>query len=251
MNASRRRVPLLLLIGFIPAVAVHAGWLDWLTKKDTNTTTAATAPTMASLSQEEIVRGLKEALAKGTQQAIAQLGQPSGFLTNLQVRIPMPEKLATVEKTLRTVGQGKLADEFVATMNHAAEAAVPEAAAIFGDSIKVMTVEDAMGILKGPDDAATQYFRQHGEARLTEKMLPIVQKATAEAGVTSAYKALVQKAGPAASLLGANAVDLDQYVTGKALDGLFVMIAAEEKRIRENPVARTTDLLKRVFGSGT
>jgi hypothetical protein len=161
----------------------------------------------------------------------------------------MPPQLQTVEKTLRRLGQDKMADDFIATMNHAAEQAVPVAAGIFAGAVTNMTVADAKSILTGPDDAATQYFRKTSEAQLQEKFLPIVKDATAKAGVTAAYKNLVKQAGPVASFLGADAGDLDGYVTKKSLDGLFKMVAAEEKRIRENPLARSTDLLKKVFSA--
>ena len=161
----------------------------------------------------------------------------------------MPDSLSWVEKSLRILHQDELADEFIATMNHAAEQAVPEAATIFGDAIQDMSMEDAKGILTGPDDSATQYFRTKTEAALTEKMRPIVEQATARTGVTSAYKNITASAGGLTSMLSSDATDLDGYVTGKTLDGLFLMIAEEEKKIRENPLARSTDLLKKVFGA--
>jgi hypothetical protein len=120
---------------------------------------------------------------------------------------------------------------------------------VFTGAITNMTVADAKAILTGPNDSATQYFRKTSETQLHEQFLPIVKQATAKAGVTASYKNLLQKAGPMASFLGKDAGDIDGYVTTKALDGLFKMVAAEEKKIRENPVARTTDLLKKVFGS--
>ena len=225
----------------------RAGWLDWLGKPaTTNRPGNASAP----LTGDEMAGGLKEALANGVQHAVRELGKPDGFLENLDVKIPMPKSLQTVERTLRAVKQEKLADEFVATLNRAAEQAVPEAAAVFADSIRQMTVTDAKNILTGPNDSATQYFRKTSEEKLREKFRPIVAKATTAVGVTAAYKNLLQQAGPAAALLGSEAGDLDGYVTQKALDGLFKMIAGEEQRIRENPVARTTDLLKKVFGGG-
>ncbi|MEW6677675.1 MAG: DUF4197 domain-containing protein [Pseudomonadota bacterium] len=240
----------------LASIPAQAGWLEDL-KKTWEKTRAGTeagnadsgSAAMALLSDEDMVKGLKEALAKGTQTAIATLGKEGGYLNNLNVKIPLPEELAKVEKLLRTLGQDKYADQFVATLNHAAEKAVPEAAMIFGDAISQMTLADAKSILKGPDDAATQYFRKTSETRLKERFLPIVQNATDQAGVTSAYKKLIRKAGPTAQFLGVGATDLDTYVQDKAVDGLFKMIAAEEKRIRQDPLARTTDLLKKVFGS--
>jgi len=215
---------------------------------------------LAGLSQDQMVQGLKDALAKGLQHAIAELGHNGGFLTNASVRIPMPEKLQTVEKAARAMGEGKLVDDFVATMNHAAEQAVPEAASVFADAVKQMTIEDARAILSGPNDAATRYFQRTTQTNLYARFYPIVQKATAQTGVTGAYKNLMAKANVGqglgsfggalgGSLLGKDSMDVDAYVTNKALDGLFKMVAAEEQQIRQNPVARTTDTLQKVFGA--
>lgn len=240
---------LLLAVLAFPAQA-QSDWLERLLKQVTPPQGAApAAPAGGVLSQEEIARGLKEALAKGAQRAIAELGKPGGYLDNAKVRIPIPERLQGMERAARALGQGRVVDEFVTSLNRAAEQAVPEAAAIFAEAIQQMTLEDARAILKGPDDAATQYFRQRAEARLGERFRPIVSAATDRAGVTAAYKRLARKAGPMTQMLGLPAEDLDGYVTAKALDGLFLMIAAEEKRIRENPVARTSELLKKVFGA--
>lgn len=226
-----------------------AGWSDYLDQlKDSVSIPTATAPDL-NLTNAEMVSGLKQALEKGTQFAVNSLGKEGGFLDNSAVKIPMPDSLSWVEKSLRSLHQDALADEFIDTMNHAAEQAVPEAAAIFGAAIQNMSVPDAQGIVAGPDDAATQYFRTNTEAALTEKMRPIVEAATARAGVTSAYKNMTARAGGMTSLLSGDATDLDSYVTGKTLDGLFLMIAEEEKKIRENPLARSTDLLKKVFGA--
>ncbi len=219
-----------------------------------------TQTTLASLSQDQMVQGLKDALAKGLQQAIAGLGHDGGFLTNLNVKIPMPEKLQKVETALRAMKQDKLADDFVTTMNRAAEQAVPEAGSVFANALKQMTIEDAKSILGGPNDAATQYFQKTTQTNLFAKFYPIVQKATAQTGVTAAYKALMEKANVTqglgslgstlgGSLLGKDSMDIDAYVTNKAMDGLFKMVAAEEQQIRQNPVARTTDMLQKVFGA--
>jgi Protein of unknown function (DUF4197) len=247
---------LLLILVSLPTT--QAALLDSLGfgKKDTNQTAVSPSTLSISLSQDQMVQGLKEALGKGVQQAVSRLGHEGGFLTNANVKIPMPEKLRAVEKTLRTLKQDKLADDFVTTMNHAAEQAVPEAAAVFGQTIQGMSMEDAKAILTGTNNAATQYFRRTTETNLFEKFLPIVKRATDQTGVTSAYKRLMEKAGAGTtlgsfgrSLLGADSMDVDGYVTGKALDGLFLMIAEEEQRIRENPIARTSDLLQKVFGA--
>ena len=218
-------------------------------------TNAAGALLGAGLSQDQMTQGLKDALGQGVQRAIGQLGHDGGFLTNLNVKIPMPEKMRPVEKSLRSLGQEKLADEFIQTMNRAAEQAVPAAASVFGDAIRQMSMGDARAILNGTNNAATDYFRRATQTNLFEKFHPIVQKATAQAGVTGAYKRVMEKAslgnsfgGLGRGLLNSEAVDIDSYVTHRAMDGLFKMVADEEKRIRENPVARTTDLLKKVFG---
>lgn len=228
------------------------------------TSTNASSAALSALSSDQVAGGLKDALGNGLQHAVASLGHDGGFLTNLAVKIPMPEKLQSVEKGLRAVGQEKYADEFVATMNHAAEQAVPQAASVFGDAVKQMSIDDAKNILTGPDDAATQFFRRTTQTNLYAKFYPIVQKATANTGVTSAYKTMLAKVsgtgsslggfggtlgGMANNYLGADALDVDKYVTDKTLDGLFKMVADEEKQIRQNPVARTTDLMKQVFGA--
>ena len=248
----------ILVVLLVSLLSTRAGLLDALGfgKKATNDTASLPAALTASLSQDQVIQGLKEALGKGVQQAVSQLGHEGGFLTNLNIKIPMPEQLRTVDKTLRVLKQDKLADEFVTTMNHAAEQAVPEAASVFGDAIKGMTIEDARAILTGTNNAATQYFRRTTETNLYAKFLPIVKRATDQTGVTAAYKQLMAKAGGTTSLgsfgrtlLGTESLDVDTYVTNKALDGLFVMVAEEEKRIRENPAARTTALLQKVFGA--
>lgn len=221
-----------------------AGWLERLFQGKNSTDVAN-----ALLSDEQVTAGLKAALGKGVEQAVSALGRTDGFLKDAKVKIPLPDALKKVESSLRFLRQDKLADEFVTTMNRAAERAVPEAAAVLGQSVQQLTLDDARAILSGTNNAATMFFRRTSETNLYTRFLPLVSKATAEAGVTSTYKQWLGKAGPAASLLGSDAGDLDAYVTHKALDGLFVKIADEEKRIRENPAARTTELLQQVFGT--
>jgi Protein of unknown function (DUF4197) len=206
-------------------------------------------PALASLSSDQVTQGLKNALSKGLDRAIASLGKPGGFLTNVAVKIPLPDKLQTAEKTLRAVGEGQLADQCITTMNQAAEQAVPAAADVFANSLKNMSIEDAKAILNGPADAATQFFRRTTEAELTKKFSPIVQQAMTKCGTTAAYQQVMDKAKSVSPFFSAPALDLNAYVTSKAMDGLFKIVADEEKNIRENPVARSTDLLKTVFGS--
>ena len=239
-------------------VAHGGGWLERLGFGKSQPTNPPVAAGIGNaLTQDQMVGGLKEALANGVQHAVANLGRSGGFLDDAGVRIPMPENLQKLDQAMRAVGQGRLADDFITSMNHAAEQAVPEAAAVLGDSVKQMTIADAKSILTGTNNAATQYFRRTSETNLYERFLPIVQKATEQTGVTSAYKKMTAKAGGAlgglgglgGNLTGVEAPDLDSYVTHKTLDGLFLKIAEQEKQIRENPVARTTDLLQKVFGA--
>lgn len=230
--------------------AVQAGWGDWVKKIEESLPGSLPTDTgVSGLSQTEITAGLKEALNVGVERAISLLGQDGGFLNDAKVRIPMPDSLQTLERGLRAAGQDTIADEFVATMNHAAERAVPETSAIFVETIKNMSVADARDILDGPDDAATRYFREQNQERLSAAILPIVQDATEKTGVTSAYKRLIGGMGFLNQFGNQDSLDLDSYVTGKTLDGLFLKLADEERLIRENPVARSTDLLKKVFGS--
>ncbi len=199
------------------------------------------------LSSDDIARGLKEALGKGAQSAVERLGKPDGFLDNVDVKIPMPQHLSMIEKGLRTIGQDERADQFIASMNRAAERAVPEAAAVFGDAISGMTIDDAKGILKGGDDAATQYLKRSSGDELKAKFRPLVDAAVREVGVTQQYQAMVDKASFASALVDTDSLDLGNYVTDKALDGVFFMVGEEERKIRANPAARTTELLKKVF----
>jgi hypothetical protein len=192
---------------------------------------------------------IKQALGKGLTNAIARLGRAGGFLTNQAVRIPMPSRLKKIESGLRKYRQDAIADSFITTMNEAAEKAVPLAAPIFHDALKKLTVEDAARILAGPDDSATQYFRKATSAELTKLFSTKVSEVTSKVGLTSAYKQLIQKVRFGALFLNYDVDDLDKYVTDETLDGLFTMVAEEERKIRKDPVARTTDLLKSVFGS--
>ena len=244
---------------------VRADLLDQLGlgKKTTNQTSLISS----ALSQDQMVLGLKQALGKGVQEAIARLGQTNGFLTNMNVKIPMPEKLQSVEKGLRAIKQDKYADDFVNTMNRAAEQAVPAAGSVFSDAVQQMSITDAKTILVGTNNAATEYFRKVTQTNLFARFQPIVKTATEQAGVTSAYKKLMEKANglsgssgalgglgktlSATGYLNQDSMDIDRYVTQKAMDGLFKMVAEEEKRIRENPAARTTEVLQKVFGAVT
>lgn len=230
-----------------PAMATD--WSKYLDSVTGAMGSSGDAASMSVLTNDEMITALKQALDSGTQFAVDKLGQPGGFLDNRKVRIPMPDSLAWVESSLRTVGQDALADEFVATMNEAAEQAVPEAADVFGQAIQNMSIDDAQAILSGPDNAATEYFRSNTSEELTARMRPIVESATAKTGVTSAYKDMLGAAGGLGGMLPSSASDLDGYITDKTLDGLFLMIAREERKIRRDPVARSTELMQKVFAA--
>jgi Protein of unknown function (DUF4197) len=207
-------------------------------------------PAPPKLSDDEINGGLKEALFTGVKSAISSLGKENGFLDDVRVKIPLPATLVKIEKGMRLAGQGAKVDDFVASMNHAAEKAVPVAVDVFVDSIKQMTFTDAKNILfSKQEDSATQFFRKTTEDNLREKFRPMVEKFTAETGVTQKYKGMVGKLGAFSGIIGKDATDLDGYVTQKALDGLFFMVAEEEKKIRKNPLGTASDLLKKVFGA--
>ena len=199
------------------------------------------------LTDGKVASGLKEALQIGTQNAVNLTGKTDGYFKNEAIKILMPEKLRTLETGLRAVGYGPKLDEFVLSMNRAAERAAPAAKQIFWDAIGEMTIDDARKILGGGDTAATDYFKGKTGSKLTEAFRPTVEKAMNEVGVTRQYKELVGRF-QSIPFVKAEAFDIDQYVTGKALDGLFHVLGEEERKIRTNPAARVTDLLKEVFG---
>ena len=225
---------------------VSAGWGD-LVEYFTEKTPAILGE--SSLSNADIVSGLKEALVKGSQNAVSTLGKENGFFGHPQLKIPMPEKLQVVESALRKLKQDKIADEFVLSMNRAAEKAVPKAMNIFSNTIKSMSIDDAYGILQGPDNAATEYLKKSGGGQLRQEFLPLVKQATGSVGVTENYKALISNLGMMSKFVDVESLDLDKYVTDKAINGLFNLVANEEKLIRDNPAARSTELLKKVFSS--
>ena len=200
------------------------------------------------VSERDTNAGLKAALERGALVAVAALGRSDGFLGNDAVRIPLPESLQRYEKMMRRFGMSKYADELILTMNRAAEAAVPEAKALFVDAVKKMTLQDAKSILTGGNTAGTAYFRRTTSGPLRAKFLPIVQQATKKVQLADKYNEYAAK-GARFGLISERDANLDQYVTQKALDGLFTMIGEEEKRIRENPVKAGSELLKKVFGA--
>ena len=204
--------------------------------------------TSDSISESEIVEGLKQALEIGTGKAVDLVSKTGGYYNNPEIKIPLPGSVQKAEKLLRGVGFGSKVDAFELSMNNAAERAAPEAKSIFWDAIKKMKIDDAKKILNGGDDEATLFFKDKTYGRLQEIFEPIVKESMGEVGVTRTYQDLNAKVEKIPFTDSLN-VDLDQYVTDGALNGLFQMLAAEEKKIRSDPAARVTDLLKKVFGN--
>ena len=208
------------------------------------------------LSESDAAGGIKEALAQGVDRSIRQLGRPDGFFRDQAVKILVPERLRQVADLARRAGQGARVDAFEESMNRAAEKAVPAAAGILADAVRAMTVQDAIGLVRGGETSATDFFRRTSEEKLFGSFRPIVARQTASVGVTEKYKAFTERTGGGAlgALLGGggregrSALDLDDYVTTKSIDGLFHVIGGQEQAIRSNPASRNTDLLRRVFG---
>lgn len=208
----------------------------------------AFALSLSDLSQSDASGGLKDALTQGAQIAVKQLGKPGGFSDNDEVRIELPGKLGKAAQTMKMMGMGEQVEELEASMNKAAEAAVPQAQAILVDAVKKMTVSDAKAILAGGEDSATQYLNKSSREQIRAKFLPIVKQATDKVGVAQQYNSF---AGQAAALgvVDAKSANVENYVTEQALDGLFKMIAEQEASIRQNPAGAATSLAKKVFGA--
>ena len=216
-----------ILLSSIFACSAHAGILDQFTQTDMTT-------------------GLKDSLQQGALAAVSKLGQENGFFANAKVKIPLPKAMQNAEKMMRAFGMKKQADDLVLSMNRAAEAAVPEAKELFVGAVKSMSVQDVKGVFSGGDDSATQYFRKSTEEPLRGKFLPIVVKAIEKVGLAQKYNAVAGKMSKL-GLVKENESNVENYVTQKALDGLFVMMADEEKAMRANPVKASTDIAKKIF----
>ncbi len=212
------------------------------------TATAAQALSLSDLSNKDAVGGLKQALTQGAGKAVDQLGKTDGFLGNPKVKIPLPENLRKVEGLMRKLGMGQQADELETAMNRAAEAAVPEAKTLMVNSIKQMSVQDAKAILTGGDDAATQYFKRTTSEPLSGKFRPIVKKAIAKVKLAEKYDEFAGK-GVKFGLVKEDEAHLENYVTAKALDGLYLMIGEEERAIRKDPLGAAGSLAQKVFGA--
>ena len=203
---------------------------------------------LGQISNSDQISGLKQALTQGAETAVKSLAQKGGYLDNVKVRIPLPDKLQKVQNMMQKIGMGKYADDLVTSMNRAAEAAAPEAKDLLVDAAKKMTVTDAKNILTGPDDAATQYFRKSTETALTGKFKPIVSNAMKKVKLAETYDNFAGK-GAQFGLIDQRDANLEDYITGKALDGLFLMMAEQEKAIRDNPLKAVGSLAQKVFSA--
>jgi Protein of unknown function (DUF4197) len=240
----RKLLPLLaasaVVLALLPVRGLSAGqWQNILNKLE--------GGNKAGLSESKIASGLKEALQVGTENTVKSTGRKNGYFGNPAIKILLPQKLQMVEKGLRLMGKGPQVDDFVLSMNRAAEEAAPLAKPIFLRALRAMTFQDARRILSGGNTAATDYFKQKTSAQLTEAFTPVVEKAMANTGVTRKYESLM---GIASDLPFGKpgALDINHYVVSKSLDGLFYVLGQEEAKIRKNPAARVTPLLKQVFG---
>lgn len=242
----RRILAVTLVTGLL---AVYCGAQSQLEQIWNKASGSVASPSIGNsgLSNNKITAGLKEALSVSTGKAVAVTGRPDGFLKNEAIKILLPEKLRTAGKGLRLMGMGTQMDELEVGMNRAAEQATPKAKQIFLNAVKRMSIADARGILSGGDTAATEYFRRQSSGELTTAFTPIVHNAMVNVGVVKQYNQVTQNS-MAAPLLGGDSFSLDKYVVGKTLDGLFYMLGEEETKIRKNPAAQTTSLLKEVFG---
>jgi len=219
-----------------------------VTKGGSSSETSKGATGIDALSNAEMNSGLKAALNQGVSKAVGSLGIVDGFFGNTEVKIPLPDSLKKIEKGMKFIGMGEQSDALILKMNRAAEAAVPEAKALLVDSIKQMTLADAKAILTGPDDAATQYFKKTTSTQMGEKFLPIVKNATSKVQLAQTYNKYAEL-GSKFGVVEKEDANIEQYVTNKALDGLYLMIAKEEAAIRKDPIGQASSILKKVFGA--
>ena len=250
------KLPILFLIALTITTPAHAQ-TDWMsigksilnsqtTKTPVQNAPSASAP--SGLSNDKIASGLKEALTLGTKQVVARLGKTGGFNLDPKIHIPLPPALAKADAGLKMIGMGSLSADLETRMNRAAEIATPKAQALFVDAIRQMTVTDARAILSSQQDAATQYLRKTMGVRLAAEMKPIITSSLTEAGAVKAFDTVAGQYAKMPMVSGLKN-NMNEYVTTKAMDGIFYYVAKEEGAIRQNPAKRTTDLLKAVFGA--
>lgn len=234
-----------LVLTLVPLSMAQAGFFDELTKGLGVSDTPVNRPDNTT-----IVRGLKEALATGTTRAVQSVSKPDGYFANDLIKIPIPERISAVTNLLGRFGFQPQVDQFVLSMNRAAEKAAPKATEYFVSALKEMSFEDASKILQGKNTAATEYFKEKTGSKIYTAFRPVVTSSMQDAGVTASYSQMIGKLN-AIPFGGAavGALDLENYVTTKAVDGLFLMLGEEEKKIRTDPAARGTELLRKVFGS--
>ena len=209
---------------------------------------SAVAIELSQLTNQDAARGIKGALTSGASAAVAKLGVPGGFFDNPRVKIPLPPALDEIAKGMRFLGRGKDADDLVAAMNEAAEQAVPQAKELLVNSVKSMSIQDAKKILSGGDESVTQFFRDKTSAQLALKFLPIVKRSTDRVGLAQKYNQFAAQ-GEKLGLVKGDAASIEQYVTRKALDGLYAMIGDEERTIRQNPMAAGSAIVSKGFGA--
>ena len=238
-----------LFIFFLMATSPsHADWKKFLEDFSKSGTTALSTSEGSDLSSDTIANGLKEALEVGTRKAVENVSKEGGYLNNPEIRIPLPPRVQQAAGLMRQLGLNKMADDFEQSINRAAEKAAPEATSIMIDAIKSMTIDDAHNILNGENDAATRFFEDRTRGKLAGLFEPIIDTSLNEVGATRYYNQLDDKLSSVPVVGQELDMDLQDYVTDQALNGLFVMLAQEEQKIRDNPAARTSEILQQVFG---
>jgi len=243
------KVSSILFIFFLMATSPsHADWKKFLEDFSKTGTTALGTSEGSDLSSDTIANGLKEALEVGTRKAVENVSKEGGYLNNPEIRIPLPPRVQQAAGLMRQLGLNKMADDFEQSINRAAEKAAPEATSIMIDAIKSMTIDDAHNILNGDNDAATRFFEDRTRGKLAGLFEPIIDTSLNEVGATRYYNQLDDKLSSVPVVGQELDMDLQDYVTDQALNGLFVMLAKEEQKIRDNPAARTSEILQQVFG---
>ncbi len=237
----RRIVIVLVALGLLGTAPAYASLMDTLQEYRERNRASSSEP-----DTNTIIAGLKEALSVGAKNGVTNVSKANGYFSNPSIKIPMPDKLQKIDRVMRRMGFHKEADEFVLSMNRAAEKAAPQALSFFSSAIRDMTIPDAVKILRGNDTAATDFLKSKTFDKISGAFKPEVSSAMNDVGVTHAFKQMMDKARTI-PLLKRESVDLDQYVTSKALEGLFVVVGQEEKKIRKDPAARVTELLRTVF----